>query len=190
MYRSRMLKAYSNSWPSKATSALADTVSSSCALIWFRHQVPSPGVHQPAPRPHRAGHAGRARGLRGGIGRVQGAASACTCCELPPTLAISRLANTSKRVSSRRLRQEFPDRTLTTGGLNAWCGSYFAGSVGWWRARHRTAPIHRPAQPPRPGRPPPRCLHYQPESQRTSGQLVHAVAPGRRGRCPGVRPPR
>ena len=49
----------------------------------------------------------------------------------PPTVAISRLVNSLKGVSSRRLRQEFP--ALTRHYWRAkrlWSGSYFAGSVG------------------------------------------------------------
>jgi putative transposase len=48
----------------------------------------------------------------------------------PPKVALSRLVNSLKGVSSRRLRQEFPDldqhywRTQ-----KLWSGSYFAGSV-------------------------------------------------------------
>ena len=34
----------------------------------------------------------------------------------PPTVALSRLVNSLKGVSSRRLRQEFPDLAGTTGG--------------------------------------------------------------------------
>jgi putative transposase len=75
--------------------------------------------------------------------------SACTCCELPPTLAISRLADTSKRVSSRRLRQEFPDRTLTTGGLKAWCArtspDRLAGGAPSTVLRQYTDQHNRPA---------------------------------------------
>ncbi|MEP7023162.1 MAG: IS200/IS605 family transposase [Actinomycetota bacterium] len=49
----------------------------------------------------------------------------------PPKVALSRLVNSLKGVSSRRMRQEFP-------GLGRhywrakrlWSGSYFAGSVG------------------------------------------------------------
>jgi putative transposase len=51
--------------------------------------------------------------------------------KFPPTMAISRLVNSLKGVSSRRLRQEFPDLTQhywQAGRL--WSGSYFAGSVG------------------------------------------------------------
>ena len=39
----------------------------------------------------------------------------------PPAIAIFRLVNSLKGVSSRRLRQEFPDLRLTTGGLSG-CG--------------------------------------------------------------------
>ena len=49
----------------------------------------------------------------------------------PPTVAISRLVNSRKGVSSRRLRQEFPDlRRHYWQAKRLWSGSYFAGSVG------------------------------------------------------------
>ena len=49
----------------------------------------------------------------------------------PPTVAISRLVNSLKGVSSRRLRQEFPDlRQHYWRARRLWSGSYFAGSVG------------------------------------------------------------
>jgi putative transposase len=49
----------------------------------------------------------------------------------PPKVALSKLVNSLKGVSSRRLRQEFP--ALATHYYRAnklWSGSYFAGSVG------------------------------------------------------------
>jgi REP-associated tyrosine transposase len=49
----------------------------------------------------------------------------------PPTVAISRLVNSLKGVSSRRLRQEFPDLVRHYWrARRLWSGSYFAGSVG------------------------------------------------------------
>ena len=49
----------------------------------------------------------------------------------PPTIAISRLVNSLKGVSSRRLRQEFPDLCAHySKAKRPWSGSYFAGSVG------------------------------------------------------------
>jgi putative transposase len=49
----------------------------------------------------------------------------------PPTVAISRLVNSLKGVSSRRLRQEFPDLVQHYWrARRLWSGSYFAGSVG------------------------------------------------------------
>jgi putative transposase len=49
----------------------------------------------------------------------------------PPTMAISRLVNSLKGVSSRRLRQEFPDlRQHYWRVTRLWSGSYFAGSAG------------------------------------------------------------
>ena len=48
----------------------------------------------------------------------------------PPTVAISRPANSLKGVSPRRLRQEFPDlRRHYWRAKRLWSGSYFAGSV-------------------------------------------------------------
>lgn len=49
----------------------------------------------------------------------------------PPKVAVARLVNSLKGVSSRRLRQEFPGlvkRYYRTNKL--WSGSYFAGSAG------------------------------------------------------------
>lgn len=49
----------------------------------------------------------------------------------PPKVAISRLVNSLKGVSSRRLRQEFPDLVRHYWrARRLWSGSYFAGSVG------------------------------------------------------------
>jgi putative transposase len=49
----------------------------------------------------------------------------------PPKLALSKLVNSLKGVSSRRLRQEFPDLARHYYRANKlWAGSYFAGSVG------------------------------------------------------------
>ncbi|MFV2085353.1 IS200/IS605 family transposase [Micromonospora sp. LOL_021] len=49
----------------------------------------------------------------------------------PPKVAVSRLVNSLKGVSSRRPRQEFPDLARHFYRANKlWSGSYFAGSVG------------------------------------------------------------
>jgi putative transposase len=49
----------------------------------------------------------------------------------PLTVAPSRLVNSLKGVSSRRLRQEFPDLLRHYWrAQRLWSGSYFAGSVG------------------------------------------------------------
>ena len=49
----------------------------------------------------------------------------------PPKVALSRLVNSLKGVSSRRMRQEFPDLHRHYWQANRlWSGSYFAGSVG------------------------------------------------------------
>jgi putative transposase len=48
-----------------------------------------------------------------------------------PTIAVSRLVNSLKGVSSRRLRQEFCDlRRHYWWAKRLWSASYFAGSVG------------------------------------------------------------
>jgi putative transposase len=49
----------------------------------------------------------------------------------PPKVALSRLVNSLKGVSSRRLRQEFPELARHYWrAQRLWSGSYFAGSVG------------------------------------------------------------
>ncbi|MEV0613262.1 IS200/IS605 family transposase [Nonomuraea sp. NPDC050404] len=48
----------------------------------------------------------------------------------PPKIALSKLVNSLKGVSSRRLRQEFPELAAHYYRANKlWSGSYFAGSV-------------------------------------------------------------
>jgi len=49
----------------------------------------------------------------------------------PPKVALSRLVNSLKGVSSRRMRQEFPDLAPHYWrARRLWSGSYFAGSAG------------------------------------------------------------
>lgn len=49
----------------------------------------------------------------------------------PPKVALSRLVNSLKGVSSRRMRQKFPDLVRHYWrAQRLWSGSYFAGSVG------------------------------------------------------------
>ncbi|MFI7625200.1 IS200/IS605 family transposase [Microbispora rosea] len=49
----------------------------------------------------------------------------------PPKVALSRLVNSLKGVSSRRMRTEFPELARHYYRANKlWSGSYFAGSVG------------------------------------------------------------
>ncbi|MEU9848826.1 IS200/IS605 family transposase [Streptomyces sp. NPDC047985] len=49
----------------------------------------------------------------------------------PPKVALSRLVNSLKGVSSRRLRQEYPELARHYWrAQRLWSGSYFAGSVG------------------------------------------------------------
>ncbi|WP_406482118.1 IS200/IS605 family transposase [Streptomyces sp. NBC_01615] len=51
--------------------------------------------------------------------------------DFPPKAAVTKLVNSLKGVSSRRLRQEFPDLVRHYWRANKlWSGSYFAGSVG------------------------------------------------------------
>ncbi|CAO5161520.1 transposase [Frankia sp. AiPs1] len=48
----------------------------------------------------------------------------------PPKVALSKLVNSLKGVSSRRMRQEFPDLARHYWRASRlWSGSYFAGSV-------------------------------------------------------------
>ncbi|MCQ4206583.1 IS200/IS605 family transposase [Streptomyces longispororuber] len=49
----------------------------------------------------------------------------------PPKVAVTKLVNSLKGVSSRRLRQEFPGLVRHYRRANKlWSGSYFAGTVG------------------------------------------------------------
>ena len=49
----------------------------------------------------------------------------------PPKVALSKLVNSLKGVSSQQLRQEFPDLVRHYYRANRlWSGSYIAGSVG------------------------------------------------------------
>lgn len=49
----------------------------------------------------------------------------------PPKVALSKLVNSLKGVSSRRMRQEFPELAAHYYRANRlWSASYFAGSVG------------------------------------------------------------
>ncbi|WP_184885163.1 IS200/IS605 family transposase [Actinomadura livida] len=49
----------------------------------------------------------------------------------PPKVALSKLVNSLKGVSSRRMRQEFPELVRHYWRANKlWSASYFAGSVG------------------------------------------------------------
>ena len=69
----------------------------------------------------------------------------------PPTVAISRLVNSLKGVSSRRLRQEFPDLVRHYWrARRLWSGSYFAGSAGGAPIsvlRHYIEQQDRPSRP-------------------------------------------
>ncbi len=51
--------------------------------------------------------------------------------DFPPKVAVARLVNSLKGVSSRRMRQDFPELARHYYRANKlWSGSYFAGSVG------------------------------------------------------------
>jgi len=51
--------------------------------------------------------------------------------DFPPKVALSKLVNSLTGVSSRWMRQEFPNLNRHCWGANRlWSGSYFAGSVG------------------------------------------------------------
>ncbi len=65
----------------------------------------------------------------------------------PPKVALSKLVNSLKGVSSRRMRQEFPDLVKHYWqAQRLWSGSHFAGSVGGPPAGG--PPVHRAAEPP------------------------------------------
>lgn len=54
----------------------------------------------------------------------------------PPKVTLSKLVNSLKGVSSRRLRQEFTDLVQHYWrAQRLWSGSYFTGSVGGARCR-------------------------------------------------------
>ncbi|MFJ4190517.1 IS200/IS605 family transposase [Kitasatospora sp. NPDC089509] len=51
--------------------------------------------------------------------------------DFPPKVALSKLVNSLKGVSSRRMRQEYPELVKHYWrAQRLWSGSYFAGSVG------------------------------------------------------------
>jgi hypothetical protein len=65
----------------------------------------------------------------------------------PSTVAISRLVNRLEGVSSRRLRQEFPDLRRHCWRPGAWGPGPSPGQPAC--PRHGLAPVHRVAEPPR-----------------------------------------
>ena len=66
----------------------------------------------------------------------------------PPTMTISRLVNSLKGVSSRRLRQEFQElRPPLLAGQAAVVRVLLRRLCGWC-AHYRLAPVHRTAEPP------------------------------------------
>jgi len=75
----------------------------------------------------------------------------------PPKVALSKLVNSLKGVSSRRLRQEFPDLAPHYWqAQRLWAGSYFAGSAGG---------------------PPVSALHQYIEQQHQPSRPAHARSP-------------
>ncbi|KAB8168852.1 IS200/IS605 family transposase [Streptomyces sp. 3MP-14] len=70
----------------------------------------------------------------------------------PPKVAVSKLVNSLKGVSSRRLRQEFPELVHHYWrAQRLWSGSYFAGSVGGAPLNIVKQYIEQQNQPLRPG---------------------------------------
>ena len=94
----------------------------------------------------------------------------------PPKVAVSKLVNSLKGVSSRRLRQEFPDLVRHYWrAQRLWSGSYFAGSVGGAPlsiVRQYIEQQNRPVQGTAraPGGPPRAGLHHRRERRRTGPQ--------------------
>jgi putative transposase len=81
----------------------------------------------------------------------------------PPTVTISRLVNSLKGVSSRRLRQEFPElRRHYWQAKRLWSGSYFAGSVAGAPISALSQYIEQQNRPSRPDPLTPGRLHHQP----------------------------
>ena len=65
----------------------------------------------------------------------------------PPKVALSKLVNSPKGVSSRRMRHQFPDLARHYWRANRlWSASYFAG-IGRRRTHLRPAPVHQAAGP-------------------------------------------
>jgi putative transposase len=96
----------------------------------------------------------------------------------PPTVAISRLVNSLKGVSSRRLRQEFPGlRRHYWQAKRLWPGPYFAGSVGG-PPHLRPAPLHRAAGTSHPTSSHPAAITTGPKTGALAATLV---ALGQRG---------
>ena len=100
----------------------------------------------------------------------------------PPTVAISRLFNSLKGVSSGWLRQEFPDlRQHYWRARRLWSGSYFAGS-----AREALISVLRSTSNSKTRRPDGLIsarLHHRPEGQRTAAILVAGHGPEGGGLC-------
>jgi putative transposase len=92
----------------------------------------------------------------------------------PPKVALSKLVNSLKGVSSRRLRQEFPNLARHYWRANRlWSSSYFAGSAG---ASIPSCASTSSSKTARPDRLISVRLHHRPEGQRTDGHLGSAAS--------------
>jgi putative transposase len=90
-------------------------------------------VFTAAPGAGRADHAGGVRGFRREAGRFNGETNHVhLLVDFPPLVWLSPAWTAASRgMSSRRLRQEFPDQARHYWRANRlWSGSYFAGSAG------------------------------------------------------------
>lgn len=115
------------------TSELADTALSVLhGHLVFVTKYRRQGVQRAAPHADGRDHVGGVRGPQGSTRRVQRRGQPRALAgQLPPKVAISKLVNSLKGVSSRRLRQEFTNLIRHYWrAQRLWSGSYFAGSVG------------------------------------------------------------
>jgi putative transposase len=103
-----------------------------CTATWFRDEVSASDVHRHPPGPHGGDHAAVCEDFGCELVEFNGETEHVhLLVNFPPTVALSRLVNSLKGVSSRRLRQEFPDLARHYWrARRLWSGSYFAGSVG------------------------------------------------------------
>jgi putative transposase len=165
------------SWPIPVTSVLADTVFSALCFIMHVHVVSVTKYRHPV---FTARHLEPMEQIMRDVCADSGAELAEFSGEaehvhllvnFPPTVAISRLVNSLKGVSSRRPRQELPGlRRHYWRAKRLWSGSYFAGSVGGPPSPSCASTLSSRNVPPdrlTSGR-----LHHQPEGR----QLVATLA--------------